>query len=438
MARSLIRSALILTLLAACSPDGGRGGGDAGPARGTDSGGMDAGVPPGVDAGPPRPRIDAGPPIDPFDPESACGSSIIPTERVPGSLLLVFDQSASMRDGPGGSEDPPAGGSKWELARTAINGVIDGVGDDLSMGLLMFPTPDMGDECNVRGAPQVPVEPLGVTRPMIQSALMRTPNGGHTPIFSALHAGWAHLDTIDRPGQRGVVLVTDGAENCDLDESDRVEMEAMTQHDTKGYLTFVVGLDQSDAVLSTLAYNGGTPRTPDCEPACEAPLCFTAADCPAGRPCNAIMIPGIPFPIPGSCGCNTDADCPSMQTCEMPFLLPKQCEGPANCCHYNAAADSFRSDFEDALGEIAERFLDSCVFEVPRGDSFDPDLVNVGVTFEGEDRTVLRRSDDETMDSWDYTDDSHDTIIIQGPICDRLLMGSADVEIVLGCPTILI
>ena len=69
---------------------------------------------------------------------------------------------------------------------------------------------------------------------------------------------------------------------------------------------------------------------------------------------------------------------------------------------------------------------------------FDPGLVNVGVTFEGEDRTVLRRSSDPAVDSWNYVDDTHESILIQGDICDRLLDGSAVVEIVLGCPTILI
>ena len=78
---------------------------------------------------------------------------------------------------------------------------------------------------------------------------------------------------------------------------------------------------------------------------------------------------------------------------------------------------------------------------LPRGEdpsSFDPSQVNVGVTFEGEDRTVLRRGSDPGVDSWDYTSDEHDSIVIQGPICDELLMGDATVEIVLGCPTILI
>ena len=64
--------------------------------------------------------------------------------------------------------------------------------------------------------------------------------------------------------------------------------------------------------------------------------------------------------------------------------------------------------------------------------------MNVGVTFEGESRTVLRRGSDGTMDSWNFVDTDNETLVIQGDICERLLDESATVEIVLGCPTILI
>ncbi len=142
------------------------------------------------------------------------------------------------------------------------------------------------------------------------------------------------------------------------------------------------------------------------------------------------------------------------QTCQSPppfitcpplpggLCAPTAASGPTDCCEYDASASDFQAQFESALSEIARRLLDSCVFDVPRGtdpSSFSPDLVNVGVTFDGEMRTVLRQGSDSSMSSWSYTDDSDTSIIIQGPICDRLLSGdSANVEIVLGCPTILI
>ncbi len=433
---------LLCSLLAACSAGGGvPPGSDGGGGPGTDSGGLDAGVPPGTDAGlRDSGRRDAGR-FDPFDPDAACGVSTVPTERVPGSLLLVFDRSGSMDNPPSGDSGP----TKWDLATEAINTVLSSVSDELSAGLLLFPTGE-GSECNVSlsaGVPQVAVAPLSTSRPQIMSALSSAaPTGGNTPMFDALRAGWRYLDTLDAPGQRGVVLVTDGAETCDEGDRAAVRMQAATELATNHYLTFAVGLDHSNNDLSTIAYNGGTPRNDTCMPECTSDLCSTDADCPGAGTCSTFL-GGFGF-----CSCATNADCVAPQTCEPgcpPFFpgcgIPPMCAGEANCCHYNAAASSFRSDFEAALDAIARRFLESCVFDVPRGSDptmFDASLVNVGVTFEGEPRTVLPQSSDPDADSWNYTDSTHRSIIIQGPICDRLLMGSAVVEIVLGCPTILI
>lgn len=263
-----------------------------------------------------------------------------------------------------------------------------------------------------------------------------------TLAFDALRAGYDYLDTLDGPGQRGVILVTDGAENCDSDDRDMVMARAASELATNNYLTYVVGLTQSNSDLSTLAYNGGTARNDTCLPQCTTPQCFDDGDCPGSGTCSSLPLPiPLPIPVPGFCGCASDSDCPSPLRCESVPFLGSQCNGDANCCHYNAAEGSFEADFVSALEDIARRFLETCVFEVPRGTDptmFDDGLVNVGVTFEGEDRTVLRRTDDDAVDSWNYTTPEYDTIIIQGPVCDRLLMESATVEIVLGCPTILI
>ncbi|GAB5547326.1 MAG: hypothetical protein SangKO_070860 [Sandaracinaceae bacterium] len=382
------------------------------------------------------PRIDAGE-YDPFDPDNACGSSAIPTERVPGSLLIVFDRSGSM-DSPASGDSGP---TKWDLATAGINSVLASVSDELSAGLLLFPE---SGECGIGSAPDVPVAPLTTSRAQIQAALSgSSPSGAGTPAFGGLLAGFDYLDTLTSPGQRGIVLVSDGQETCDDDMSDAVMARVQTEHDTKNRLTFAVGMDFADNNMSTIAFNGGTPRNTTCMPMCTSDSCRSDADC-GGAPC--FQPGGSSFP--GFCGCRTTADCVTPQTCEEtcpPFFpacgIPPTCQGEPDCCHYNVTASDFSAEFEAALDEIARRLLDSCVFDLPRGTDptmFDPGLVNVGVTFEGEDRTVLRRSSDPAVDSWNYVDDTHESILIQGDICDRLLDGSAVVEIVLGCPTILI
>lgn len=425
--------------LIACDAGGGRRPDSGGGGGGTDAGGggMDGSMMMSMDTGTPMPT-DAGF-FDPFDPDGGCGATAVPTERVPGSLLIVFDRSGSMDSTPGG--DDPSGGdpSKWDLATGAINTVLSGVSDELSVGLMLFPTGE-GDECDPAlgpGVPHVPVAPLSTSRPAIMSSLSSaSPTGGNTPIFDALEAGYDYLDTLSGPGQRGIVVVTDGAETCDRDRRDTVLARVTEERTMSSRLTYAVGLTTSNATLSSIAYNGGTPRNDTCLPECTTDTCLNDSDCPGAGTCTS-PIPGFP----GFCGCSTDADCPMPLTCESVPFLGSQCSGDPNCCHYDASEGSFGSDFEDALDEIASRFLDSCVFDLPRGSdpsTFDPALVNVGVTFDGEDRDVLGRSTRDDVDSWDFTSDEHDSIIIQGPICDRLLMEAATVEIVLGCATILI
>ena len=378
--------------------------------------------------------------FDPFDPDGGCGATAIPTQRIPGSLLLVFDRSGSMRNTPGGDDPSGSDPSKWDLARNALNTTLAGVSDDLSVGLMLFPTGE-GSECNVSlsaGVPQVPIDRLMTTRPAIMSTLSgASASGGETPIFDAVRAGYDYLDTLDSAGQRGLVVVTDGAETCDRGDYDAVMAQVSAELADNNYLTYAIGLTTSNSTLSTLAFNGGTPRNDTCLPECTTPTCTSDADCPgAGGSCS-VLFPGFP----GFCGCSTDADCPTPLTCTVLPLLGGQCSGDANCCHYDASEGSFQADFEAALDDIASRFLESCVFELPRGadpSSFDPTQVNVGVTFDGEPRDVLGRSSDSSVDSWDFVTSDNEAIIIQGPICDRLLMGSATVEIVLGCPTILI
>ena len=399
-----------------------------------DGGGIDSNVDGDL---PDIPGTDGGE-FDPFDPENACGLSTIETERVPGSLLIVFDRSGSMDSEVGGS-------TRWDLAVAGINSVLASVSDELNAGLMLFSS---DGDCDVNAAPQVPIAPLSTSRSMISSTLSSSSPSGNTPSYAALERGYDYLDTLESPGQRGLVLVSDGGESCEFERRDEVMLRVQNEHDAKGRLTFAVGLDFANNDLSTVAFNGGTPRTPDCLPMCTSGSCLNESDC-GGAPCVQPIMGE-----PGFCSCENDSQCVMPQTCNPPpFMFPctglppsfcmainaNRCTGEANCCHYNAAASDFQAEFEAALDEIARRLLDSCVFDVPAGSmGFDPNQVNVGVTFTGQERQVLRRGEDPSVDSWNYTDPSNTSLVIQGPICDELLMGDAIVEIVLGCETILI
>jgi hypothetical protein len=325
-------------------------------------------------------------------------------------MLLVFDRSASMNDPASGMSGP----SRWDVSESAINSVLATTADDLNVGLLFFPT-GTAPECDVvlaPGVPQVPMASLGTNRAAIMSQLTMTPSGGVTPVFDALRAGYAYLDSLDTAGPRGLILVTDGENNCDGRTEDSILAEARERHDVQGYLTYAIGLDNSSSFLSTVALNGGTRRTDTCIGDCVAdPItCSMTSPCPAGMgPC----LLGLCVTSGGRVG---------------------------ECCHYDVSSAGFMAELTAALEEISRAFLDSCIFELPRGADptmFDPGLVNVGVTFAGEPRRVVGRSTDPMTDSWNFTSADNEAIIIQGALCERLLMSEATVEIVLGCPTIL-
>jgi len=391
----------------------------------------DASIDGGVDS-----PTDAGEP-DPFDPDAGCGTVVLTARPAPGALLLVFDSSGSMQEAADGESGP----SRWDLATQGMMDALAGLPGEMDVGLMLFPH-TTGDECSVGpDAIRVGLGSLETTRGLIVSALESTsPTGGNTPIGGALRAGWAALDDFDETGRKGLLLLTDGMETCESSAAEGAAVHALAadQHASKEYLTYALGIDVENNFLSGLAANGATPRTDGCLPECTSKVCNDASECDDGLECSNQTIGGIE--IPGTCQCTMDSDCPMGLTCESGGVpLRSSCEGPPNCCHHNADGGSFATDFRDALDAIAAHFLTSCTFDIPSDDVvFDPGLVNVGVTFEGEERRVLPQSSDASMDSWNYATPENDAIIIQGPICDRLLMGAAEVEIVVGCPTIII
>ena len=409
--RIILGLLLVTAALGGCATRGNpmRGGG-------TDlGGGSDLG---GLDGGTPRDGI-----VDPFDPDAACGYDVVPSVREPGSILVVFDFSSSMSEDADGNRrgDPDfSGDTKWELTSAAFSAVLPMLPDDVNVGLLFFPNdgadaPGSGG-CGVRPEAAVPIGPLASNRPALLSALARTrsPSGSNTPIKQALTSGYEVLNAVASRGGKAVILITDGAENCADGAGGFTMFNPAPTYDlvhdartTDGVKTYSVGLAGSgEGYLSEIAIQGGTRSTDLC-----------AGDNYMGSLyCQERLNPANLF---------------------MPFPS----DGP--CCHYIAEGTGFATQLTDALREIASRFLDTCVFTLPRGDMpgmFDPAFVNVRVVpSDGVSMpTVVRFGVDPAVNSWNFYDETNESIIIQGPICDDLKMGSGNVEIVLGCPTIFI
>lgn len=329
------------------------------------------------DGGVADPSLNAAKP--PFDRNAACASSVEPTKRAPGAVLIVLDRSFSMNEGPDGSEPRFGEAAKWGVAVSALEELVDALPDGLELGLEMFPS---AIGCDVATTPQVALGDIKVTRPLVKSAFGIGANGD-TPTEGALRLAIGILSARSGSGSRALIFLSDGAPNCG---SSTASVESAVADGLKaGVRTHVVGVPGSPySDFSRLAVVGGTRRDPSCKEQCEA----TWAD-------------------------------------------------TEKCCHYVTTASGFKSSLSAALAKIAAQIRTDCVYQVPRPESgpADPGQVNVLVTVDGKE-VLVYQSGDPTQDGWSYTDGSSTSIVIHGATCARILAdASSKVEIAVGCPT---
>lgn len=337
-----------------------------------------------------------------------CGASTF-ANQVPGSILIVLDKSGSMSGGDGQPD-------KWGPTVTAINAMMALSSPDLGMGLLPFPEGKFDDsglvscalnpsspQCaaifadggcqDIAMTPVVPVGPLSQTQAQIAGWLDANGPGGNTPTLWALKRAYAYMSTVDVPGERFVLLITDGIpttytpamgipgfmfpeSNIECKDLADIEAEALAAAAGAPKLkTFVIGSPGSEGAadfLSQVAINGETPKSPGCSAA-------------------------------------------------------------AGDCHYQIGKANFQQELEMALADISGK-LSECVFEIPDGENADPDYVNVELQTEGM-KTPLYK-DVAHADGWDYTDDTHTKVELFGPACEQFKAEKgAQVSIILGCKT---
>jgi hypothetical protein len=337
--------------------------------------------------------------------DAACAAATYTGKKIPASLLVLLDRSASMQDM-----------GKWDGAVSALTSALTSADDALPVGLLFFPEgkfdssglaacalnpaapgcaalyADSGCK-DIKTTPDVAVAPLSSSRAPINSKLASTsPTGDTTPTRWGLKNAWAIMSKIESKGDRFVVLVTDGeptthqpktvvgplmipesAIECSDEKTIEDETLAAATMSTP-VKTFVIGAPGSEkgsAFLSQVAINGKTQRSPTCSPS-------------------------------------------------------------KGDCHYQIGSASFSTDLAKALEEITGKIA-TCIFEVPSGTDVDPAKVNVTV-----DGMSLYR-DDTHGDGWDYTDASKTKIELHGPACDKVKAGASAgvaVKILLGCKTL--
>lgn len=383
--------------------DGGSGG--AGPA---DSGGGSAGTTGGAAGGGAFVQPDSGPITGDsgggLGLDAACAGSVLNSQLNPSTLLFVIDRSGSMNcnlpsDGQSTAaceampqKLDPLKPSKWELTRTALNNALTALSTSgvVTAGLSVFPT---DSECAVTEVPAVSLQKLDATQVTAIGTFLNLPTvqpKGSTPLAGA--TVYAYMDLYERLKQNPtflnqfVVLLTDGFETCKADflPSFLPQVKDALSVSIRTFVIGVPGSEDGRQLLSTIAKEGGTARTPDC-----------------------------------TAGWAPDTTTPSVGD-----------------CHFDLTQSTdFAAELAARLTEISGATL-SCELDVPKPpDGGQVDLTKVNVRINGQDILLDTSLCNGGSNGWQYNADLT-KILLCGTACTLAQQPNAKVEVILGCPTI--
>lgn len=209
--RSFSRLAALVALAAGCSPDSGEDREGARVPAPSDEDGQPSsgGAVNGVGGG--FSIADAGaPPADaPLSLEAGC-EGVHDTRPQAPTVLIVLDRSASMV-----IKTDDIDIDRWTPAVSAISGLVGGLEAQIQFGLMTFPSGDDRESCETG---ELEIAPALGRAADIVAALDGEPASmvaGGTPTRATLEVAGEVLRPIE--GSRYVLLVTDGAPNCEPD-----------------------------------------------------------------------------------------------------------------------------------------------------------------------------------------------------------------------------
>ena len=338
-------------------------------------------------------------------PSGPCGEQSIPAViSNPPNISFIIDHSASMGDELAGS-----GLSKYENARVALSHVLKAVGHRINYGATVFPGLadvtgcEAGDELMAMGPGDPPSYALaGKSGPRLKDLLGRlsiaSVDGG-TPAAPTLTKALKSLKALD--GDTYVVLITDGAPNCDGDLSCTAQ----------GCIPNIEGLTAGGLDCRTsVNCCERTTVNPDANLSCiDAQATLDAV--------QALTDAGISTFVVGM---------PGSEPYEQLLSSMAEIGGTARDGDPKYYSVSDTAALEESLKAIAASISISC--DIPLDyEPPDPDFVNV--YFDG----VLVEYDPEA--GWEWTKDGH--VAIRGASCDELSAGDVlEVQILAGCKTV--
>jgi len=330
-----------------------------------------------------------------------CGNQRIPAISDPPNLYFVVDRSGSMSDPLSGSPF-----SKFENARIAISVMLRAVGHRVRYAAGVYPAYLNQDGC----APGMPIFPItagdspkyaarGQNGPVLTELLNRlgaNPPSGGTPTAATLRE--LQPDILGLEGKKTyVVLITDGAPNCNL--------------------ALRCGVDACIPNIEHLTLNGTAcdANFNCCSPKVGAGDCVDADDSEAAvADYEQAGVDTFVIGMPGS---------EAYRSMLNRLAVAGNTARPGNTQYY-AVSDT--DQLTAALRSIGAQVAISCdlpLSETPE----DPDLVNVYF-----DDQVVPKSD---ADGWRYRDEN--TIQFVGATCDALAAGDVlNVQVLSGCPSV--
>jgi hypothetical protein len=368
-----------------------------------------------------------------------CGTATYVAKQSPAAMLVLLDRSASMADN-----------NKYVSAAQAIVQAIDqDVFDTMAVGLMAAPSGTVAGPACIAGFPvacqappfpQVDLQiaganksnaPMGVRHDIKAWLAANSPDtgaGDATPMYSAIQAAFGALGGVvglPAGAKRILMVVTDGSWDC-------------TQFSTRPGYPDCNGCDHEwekpESVITLVAAQEMDPMTPVESFVIGVPGAdtFDASGCMyppyhmrAGL--SAIAYAGSPANAPANCTGKTFTDASP---------------DPTVSCHFDMTQNNFTTQaVADAISQVRGKVL-GCLFDLPAvdGGMIDPNEVNVTYTINGTTVDLSRRADPSNMCTamgcWDYSSDGRVQLI--GKACDDVgASPNAQVQIVLGCPTII-
>jgi hypothetical protein len=326
-----------------------------------------------------------------------CGCSDLNLAVDPPNLYYVLDRSASMSEN-----------GKWNTIRTVVSGLMASIGPRAQFAATVFPSPLSSSNNQYACAAGTEVFPLtlgdapaGTKGPHYQAFLQSmelAPVGG-TPTAATLASLIHPLTQLS--GKTFVILATDGAPNCNTDET------------------------SCNAAACTLNIESDYPCSPTTQSCCDPSVTpgSTGENCidqdATASSITALKNAGIltyVIGIPGS-----EAYAAALDQFAEAGGTSRGSEP-----QYYAATTSDETAIQTTLSTVAAKIVGSCTITLSAAPP-DPSLVNVYF-----DETLVAQ---DPANGWVI---NGATVTLEGTSCTQVTTGQVlDVRVIAGCPTAL-